>query len=119
MPDVEKPGNLIYLTYFNAGLRVYDIKDPIQPVESGWFIPPDPTANSGPLPKDVVAQTEDVLVDTRGYIYITDKNWGMWILRYSGPNQPTPDGPLTQSSERVIIMTRRAAQATRGHSFEV
>ena len=59
MPDVEKPGNLIYLTYFNAGLRVYDIKDPIQPVESGWFIPPDPTANSGPLPKDVVAQTED------------------------------------------------------------
>lgn len=54
------------------------------------FIPPDPTANSGPLPKDVVAQTEDVLVDTRGYIYITDKNWGMWILRYSGPNQPTP-----------------------------
>jgi hypothetical protein len=42
------------------------------------------------LPKDVVAQTEDVLVDTRGYIYITDKNWGMWILRYSGPNQPTP-----------------------------
>ena len=90
MPDVEKPGNLIYLTYFNAGLRVYDIKDPIQPVESGWFIPPDPTANSGPLPKDAVAQTEDVLVDTRGYIYITDKNWGMWILRYSGPNQPTP-----------------------------
>ena len=51
---------------------------------------PDLTANSGPLPKDVVAQTEDVLVDTRGYIYITDKNWGMWILRYSGPNQPTP-----------------------------
>ena len=88
MPDVEKPGNLIYLTYFNAGLRVYDIKDPIQPVESGWFIPPDPTANSGPLPKDAVAQTEDVLVDTRGYIYITDKNWGMWILRYSAPTSP-------------------------------
>jgi hypothetical protein len=90
LPDVEKPGNLIYLTYFNAGLRVYDIKDPIQPVESGWFIPPDPTANAGPLPKDVVTQTEDVLVDTRGYIYVTDKNWGMWILRYSGPDQPAP-----------------------------
>jgi hypothetical protein len=88
LPDVEKPGNLIYLTYFNAGLRVYDIKDPIQPVESGWFIPPNPTANSGPLPKDVVAQTEDVLVDTRGFIYITDKNWGMWVLRYTGPDQP-------------------------------
>jgi hypothetical protein len=90
LPDVEKPGNLIYLTYFNAGLRVYDIKDPIQPVETGWFVPPDPAANAGPLPKDVVTQTEDVLVDTRGYIYVTDKNWGMWILRYSGPDQPAP-----------------------------
>jgi hypothetical protein len=38
----------------------------------------------------VVTQTEDVLVDTRGYIYITDKNWGMWILRYAGPDQPAP-----------------------------
>ena len=114
MPDVEKPGNLIYLTYFNAGLRVYDIKDPIQPVESGWFIPPDPTANSGPLPKDVVAQTEDVLVDTRGYIHITDVDPALFR-----PQPAHTDGPLTQSSERVIIMTRRAAQATRGHSFEV
>jgi hypothetical protein len=57
-------------------------------VESGWFIPPNSTVNSGPLPKDVVAQTEDVLVDTRGFIYITDKDWDMWVLRYTGPDQP-------------------------------
>jgi hypothetical protein len=25
LPDVEKQGDLIYLTYFNAGLRLYDI----------------------------------------------------------------------------------------------
>ena len=118
MPDVEKPGNLIYLTYFNAGLRVYDIKDPIQPVESGWFIPPDPTANSGPLPKDVVAQTEDVLVDTRGYIYITDKNWGMWILRYSGPNQPTPWTADAVARARYHHDTPRGAGHARP-SFEV
>ena len=35
-------------------------------------------------------QTEDVLVDTRGYVYITDKNWGLWITRYTGPDQPAP-----------------------------
>jgi len=90
LPDVEKPGDLIYLTYFNAGLRIFDIKDPVMPVETGWFIPPNPTKNAGPLPKDVVNQTEDVLVDTRGYIYITDKNWGLWIARYTGPDQPAP-----------------------------
>ena len=90
LPDVEKPGNLIYLTYFNAGLRVYDIKDPLLPVETGWFIPPQPSERAGPLPRDLVTQTEDVLVDTRGYIYMTDKQWGLWILRYTGLDQPAP-----------------------------
>ena len=90
LADVEKPGNLIYLTYFNAGLRVYDIKDPLLPVETGWFIPPQPSEQAGPLPRDLVTQTEDVLVDTRGYIYVTDKQWGLWILRYTGPDQSAP-----------------------------
>lgn len=91
LPDVEKPGNLIYLTYFNAGLRIFDIKDPIQPVESGWFIPPQPSKRHGPQPpNDLVTQTEDVLVDTRGNIYVDDKHWGLWILRYTGPDQPAP-----------------------------
>ena len=38
----------------------------------------------------LVTQTEDVLVDTRGYIYVTDKQWGLSILRYTGPDQPVP-----------------------------
>jgi hypothetical protein len=32
---VEKQGDLIYLTYFNAGLRVYNIKDARLPKETG------------------------------------------------------------------------------------
>ena len=32
----------------------------------------------------LVAQSEDVLVDTRGIIYVTHKNQGLWILRYTG-----------------------------------
>ncbi len=91
LPDVEKPGNLIYLTYFNAGLRVFDIKDPHLPTETGWFIPPQPTTRRGPQPHTkLVQQTEDVLVDTRGNIYVDDKQWGLWIVRYTGPDQPAP-----------------------------
>ena len=90
-PDVEKPGDLIYLTYFNAGLRVFNIKDPINPQETGWFIPPQPLKRYGPQPpNDLVQQSEDVLVDTRGYIYLDDKHWGLFILRYTGPDQPKP-----------------------------
>jgi hypothetical protein len=90
LPDVEKQGNLIYLTYFNAGLRIFDITDEYLPKEVGWFIPPTPTKRMGPIPSTLVTQTEDVLVDTRGYIYITDKQWGLWILRYTGEGEPAP-----------------------------
>jgi hypothetical protein len=91
LPDVEKQGDLIYLTYFNAGLRIFNIADPRLPREVGWFIPPTPVKRYGPLPYDkLVNETEDVLVDTRGNIYITDKQWGLFVLRYTGKGEPAP-----------------------------
>jgi hypothetical protein len=91
-PDVAKPGNIMYVTYFNAGLRAFDISDPHLPTEVGWFIPPErPGApvHTGPHASPI-NWTEDVLVDTRGNIYITDDKWGVWILRYTGPGAPAP-----------------------------
>jgi hypothetical protein len=74
--------NLVFLTYFNAGLRVYDISDERQPREIAFFVPPDPRERRGLLPKSaLVAQSEDVLVDARGTIYLTDKNHGLYLLR--------------------------------------
>ncbi len=86
-PDVQKQGDLFYIAHFNAGLRVYDCSNVRLPREVGYFIPPEPTRRYGPMPEDkLVLQTEDVVVDRRGYIYISDKNQGIWILRYTGPN---------------------------------
>jgi hypothetical protein len=84
-PDVAPQGDLVYLTYFNAGLRIYDTSTPAAPREVGYFLPPDPRQRYGVFPNGkLVAQTEDVLVDTRGYIYITDKNQGLFVLKYTG-----------------------------------
>lgn len=80
-PCLEDRDDRIYLTYFNAGVRVYDISDAYLPKEIAYYIPPDPKERRGLLPKTLVAQSEDVLVDTRGYSYVTDKNHGLHILR--------------------------------------
>lgn len=81
-PFTDHSDNLVYLTYFNAGLQIYDISDARLPREVGYFIPPPPVRRYGPLPAGaLVSQTEDVLVDARGYIYVDDKNEGLWILR--------------------------------------
>jgi hypothetical protein len=85
-PDVEKQGDLCYVAHFNAGLRIFDVSSKRLPREVGFFMPPDPQQRYGPMPQgELVIQTEDVLVDRRGYIYISDKNQGLWVLRYTGP----------------------------------
>ena len=75
--------DLVFVTYFNAGLRVFDIRDERAPKEVGWFVAPDPEVRRGPLPQSGLAtQSEDVVVDARGNIFVSDKNHGVYILRY-------------------------------------
>lgn len=83
---LQPVGDFIYLTYFNAGLQIFDISDPYAPRIVGYYISDDPTTRRGPLPADLVTQYEDVLVDRRGYAYVTDKNAGVTVLRFDGAN---------------------------------
>jgi hypothetical protein len=72
-------GTLLYVAYFNAGLRIVDIADPYHPREVGSYIP-DPVA-SGPGRGKRFIQTNDVDLDYRGLICITDRSGnGLHIL---------------------------------------
>jgi hypothetical protein len=100
--EINSPGeqgthNLLYVTWFNAGLRAFDISDPRLPREIGWFIPATPTERTGPLPQEALeASTQDVVLDTRGYVYITDYNLGVFVLRFTGDNPDQIKSKKTQ-----------------------
>ena len=73
--------DVIAHTWFNAGLRLFGVSDPHAPKEVGYFVPEDPRRRIGAKPEQrLVTQTEDVLIDSRGYIYITHKNQGIHVL---------------------------------------
>jgi len=68
--------NIILGTFFNGGLRVYDLANPYQPKEVAYFVPGAPKLS----PKGSV-QINDVYVDDRQLVYIGDRfTGGLYIL---------------------------------------
>jgi len=57
--------SLVFVTYFNAGLRVYDVCDPERPEEvASW------------LPEQEAPQTNDLYVEENGRTWVTDRFTG-------------------------------------------
>ena len=46
MPAQGPWADIVFLTYFNAGLRVIDVKDPLEPIEIGHYVPALPAGLS-------------------------------------------------------------------------
>ena len=84
----NRPGSfvsskLIFATYQNAGVRVFDISDAFAPKEAGAWVPPQPARLADTRPNRArIIQSADVFVDSAGLIYCTDYNAGMYILEY-------------------------------------
>jgi hypothetical protein len=86
----NRPGSfvssdLIFATYQNAGVRVFDIRNQYQPVEVGALVPPPPAKLIDPRPsRPRVMQSVDVFVDSNGLLYSTDFNAGLYIMEFTG-----------------------------------
>jgi hypothetical protein len=80
------------VTFFNAGVRAIDVRNPYQPKEIGYYIPAI-TENTdkrciqidGKDRCKVAIQSNNVETDDRGYIYVVDRaNTGLHILELTG-----------------------------------
>jgi hypothetical protein len=63
-----KSERIILATFFNGGLRAYDLSNPYQPAEVAYFVPGAPKMS----PKGSV-QINDVYWDDRGIVYCVDR----------------------------------------------
>ena len=81
-----------FVTYFNAGVRAIDVRNPYQPKEIGYFIPSITEATDKRCIKvdgqdhcKTAIQSNNVETDDRGYIYVVDRaNTGLHILELTG-----------------------------------
>jgi hypothetical protein len=92
---------LVFVTWFNAGMRVVDVRNPFNPTEVGYYIPAtsENTANrcieiNGQERCKTAIQSNNLEVDDRGYIYVTDRaGTGMHILDLTGDAREIADYP--------------------------
>ena len=74
-PGTFSSDRIVFATYFNAGLRVYDTSDPRSPREIACYVPEAPAGQRA-------IQFNDVLVGMDGLIFVTDRlRGGLYILR--------------------------------------
>src|SRR5713101_354036 len=74
-PGTFQSDRIVFATYFNAGLRVYDTSDPLRPREIACYVPEPPAGQQA-------IQLNDVLVGADGLIFVTDRlRGGLYILR--------------------------------------
>ena len=73
-PTCYHSETLIFGTFFNGGIRVYDTSNPFRPEEVAYFVPAIPegaTANG----------INDVFIDENGILYVVDRlKGGLYIL---------------------------------------
>ncbi|MDG2316038.1 MAG: hypothetical protein P8M36_03890 [Gammaproteobacteria bacterium] len=85
-------GKIVFLAYFNGGIRAVDIRDPWSPQEIGYYIP---AINERTTQRCInvdgaerckrAIQTNNLEVDDRGYVYAVDRaNTGLHIVELTG-----------------------------------
>jgi hypothetical protein len=75
-PTSWQSDQIVIGTFFNGGLRAYDISNPYQPKEVATFVPPAPR-----MSRLNSIQLNDVFVDEREIVYTVDRfSGGLYIL---------------------------------------
>lgn len=86
----NRPGHfvssdVVFTTYQNAGVRVFDIRNQYAPVEVGAMVVAPPKHLVDPRPnRPLVLHAADVFVDSDGLVYATDFSVGLYIMEFGG-----------------------------------
>jgi hypothetical protein len=76
VPTSWRSETIVIGTFFNAGVRAYDVSDPYQPQEVAYFVPGAPKLS----PAGAI-QLNDVYVDDRGIVFTVDRfAGGLYVL---------------------------------------
>jgi len=92
---------LVFVAYFNGGVRAVDVRNPYAPREAAYYIPGTTERTAERCVTDgasrsckVAIQTNNVEADERGFVYLADRaNTGLHIVRLTGEAAKIAESP--------------------------
>jgi hypothetical protein len=103
--NVHTLGDLVYIAYYTAGLRIVDVSEPRLPVEVAY-------ADTSPLSSQNFQGAWGVFPYTgRSYSYVSDRQTGLWIVDFTGQIAPAPTGLTAQATlDRGALVARTVVE---------
>jgi hypothetical protein len=75
-PGAWTSETIVVGTFFNGGVRAFDLSDPFRPTEAAYYVPAPPRGS-----RAGAVQINDVFVDERGIVYAVDRiTGGLYVL---------------------------------------
>jgi hypothetical protein len=99
--NVHTLGNLVFVAYYTAGLRIVDVTEPRLPVEVAYA---ETSSQSG----EIFAGAWGVFPYTSSdLVYVSDMQTGLWVLRFDGRVAPPPTGLVVEvEADRGVLVER-------------
>jgi hypothetical protein len=80
VPKKDDPG-IVACSFILSGLRVFDIHDPLHPVEIAYFNKPATTSNAAQGPQGAYAMSQPAFDAGRRQIWYSDGNTGFYVVQ--------------------------------------
>jgi hypothetical protein len=80
VPRKDDPG-IVACTFILSGLRVFDIRNPLNPMEIAYFNKPSTTTNSVQGPQGSYAMSQPAFDVARNQIWYSDGNSGFYVVQ--------------------------------------
>jgi hypothetical protein len=99
--NVHTLGDLVYIAYYTAGLRIVDVSEPRLPVEVAY-------ADTSPFDTQNFQGAWGVFPYTgRSTAYVSDRQTGLWIVDFTGQIAPAPTGLAARATlDRGALVAR-------------
>jgi hypothetical protein len=108
--NVHTLGNLVYVAYYTAGLRIVDVSEPRLPVEVAY-------ADTSPLVGAGFAGAWGVFPYTGlSHVYVSDMQTGTWVVDFDGEIAERPAGFVAEATEDRAALSARTVYELRWDS---